>query len=391
MERNGLYFPPAHLTGVSIEPSPITAVDMRTAAFVGVSPRHDTPPGSVRLYSGWDAFRNEQLRGVHGGRRWNDIAHAVQGFFLNGGERCYVANTGIGGSVADGLAALAPVEDAAIVVAPAACDAPEYEAIVRHCEVGYDRMAILDGPSRVDEVALRLMRGEPADAQAPLWRPPPLAPRGTVALYTPWIRVADPEGPAGATVRVPASGHIAGLWSRLAATHGLSRSQAGESLVGALDVANTFSDGDLSALSATGVNTLRLIPGRGVVVWGARTLSQNLPWRYVAVRRVVNLISESLRRGTRWAAYETPSEAVMVAIRRHVGDFLDRLWRQGELQGASPREAYFVRCDETTTTAADVRTGTLVLVVGLAVLRPGEFATLPIRQAEAGAEVVESA
>ena len=363
---------------------------MRAAAFVGVAPRHDTPPGSVRRYDSWQEFRSTQLPGLHGGRYWHDIAYAVHGFFLNGGSRCYVANVGLGGTPADGLAALAAVNDVSIIAAPGCTEFADYEALTHHCEIACDRVAILDGPPRISDVVRRALAGRPDSDEPGTWRLPPVSTRGAAAFYAPWIRIADPDAPPGATVGVPASGHIAGVWARVAAAHGIHKSPAGETIAGALDVVSPFPQLDSEGLAGM-VNTLRVLLERGVVVWGARTTAAESPWRYVAARRLVDLVSVSLRRGTRWAAYETPGEAVMAAIRLHVADFLDRLWRQGELQGSVPQEAYFVRCDETTTTAADVRTGTLVLIVGLAVLRPGEFVTLTIRQAEAGAEVVESA
>jgi len=385
-------FPPAHLTGVSIEANPITAVDTRTVAFVGTAPRHDTPSGVVQLYESWPAFRDAQLGGPRGGRLWNDVAHAIRGFFLNGGSRCYLANIGLRGKVADGLAELAALEDVAVIAAPGCSEYDAYEALTAHCEVAWDRVAILDGPPRLTPAARRAARGEPpGEGDAGRWHIPPPAPRGVTALYAPWIYVADPEGPAGATVRVPPSGHIAGLWARMAAEQGLQRAPAGETLRGALDVADQLGEDEMAALAVHGVNMLRVLPERGVVVWGARTLAADGPWRYVVARRLINMVAESLRRGTRWAVYESPGEALWLAVRVYVTDFLDKLWRQGLFAGATPGEAYFVRCDATTNPPEALRAGVVGFVVGLAVLRPGEFVTLTVRLSEAEAEVEERA
>jgi len=391
-DKRAFLFPPAHLTGVSIEANPITAVDTRTVAFVGAAPRHDTPSGAVQFYDSWPAFRAAQLGGPRGGRLWNDVAHAIHGFFLNGGGRCYLANIGLRGSVADGLAELAALDDVAVVAAPGCSEYDAYEALTHHCEVACDRIAILDGPPRLTPANRRAARGEPpADDEAKRWRMPPPAPRGVTALYAPWIYVADPEGPAGATVRVPPSGHVAGLWARLTAEQGVQRSPAGEALRGALSVADELDEQEVAALAANGVNVLRALPERGVVVWGARTLAADGPWRYVAVRRLLNMVGESLRRSVRWAVYESPGETLWLAVRVYVADFLDKLWRQGALLGATAGAAYFVRCDASTNPPAAIQAGELAFHVGLAVLRPGEFVTLIVRLSEAGGEVEERA
>ena len=132
------------------------------------------------------------------------------------------------------------------------------------------------------------------------------------------------------------------------------------------------------------VNCLRSLPGIGNVVWGARTLAgddeSRSEWRYVPVRRLALFVEESLYRGTRWAVFEPNDEPLWALLRRNIGAFMQALFRQGALQGAKPQEAYFVRCDASTTTQADIDDGYVNVVVGFAPVKPAEFVVVTIRQ-----------
>ena len=122
----------------------------------------------------------------------------------------------------------------------------------------------------------------------------------------------------------------------------------------------------------------------GTVVWGARTLEGAdqiaSEWKYVPVRRTALYIEESLYRGTKWVVFEPNDEPLWAQIRLNIGAFMQSLFRQGAFQGASPREAYFVKCDKETTTQNDIDRGIVNIVVGFAPLKPAEFVVIQIQQ-----------
>jgi phage tail sheath protein FI len=126
------------------------------------------------------------------------------------------------------------------------------------------------------------------------------------------------------------------------------------------------------------------MPGRGAVVWGSRTMqgADQLvsEWKYIPVRRTALFIEESLLRGTKWAVFEPNDEPLWAQIRLHVGTFMQSLFRQGAFQGQTPTEAYFVKCDQETTTQADIELGVVNILVGFAPLKPAEFVIIQLRQ-----------
>ena len=112
--------------------------------------------------------------------------------------------------------------------------------------------------------------------------------------------------------------------------------------------------------------------------WGADRLGSE--WKYLPVRRLALFIEESLYRGTQWVIFEPNDEPLWAQIRLNVGAFMHDLFRKGAFQGASPREAYFVKCDSDTTTQTDIDRGIVNLMVGFAPLKPAEFVVLYIQQ-----------
>lgn len=356
------------------ELDPDTSNNATAAAFIGHLPRARL--GEVMRYDSWADFRAQTVAPARSGRAWTDITHAVHGFFLNGGTRCYVVALEEPNDLTGALATLAEQDDIGIVAAPGRTDAASYAALVDHCEARRDRVAILDGPARASAAALKVMAGTTDDARG--WRMPPRAPRGFGTLYTPWIRVADPEAPGGGTVLVPPAGHIAGAWVRNDATHGVWRAPANLQLVGALSLERAIPDAEQGAMNANGVNVLRLFPARGVLVWGARTLSTDPEFRYVNVRRLLTMISRSLSRGLAWTAFEPNGDALWARARTEAEQYLFGLWRVGALPATTPDRAYFIRCDRSTMTQDDIDAGRLVMMVGVAAVRPGEFTIIRI-------------
>jgi uncharacterized protein len=205
------------------------------------------------------------------------------------------------------------------------------------------------------------------------------------ALYFPRLRVNDPMGGAG-QVDVPPSGAVAGVYARTDVQRGVWKAPAGTdaSLTGVPQLSVPMTDLENGQLNPLGVNCLRSFPIYGRLVWGARTLrgADQLAseWKYVPVRRLALFIEESLYRGTKWVVFEPNDEPLWAQIRLNVGAFMQNLFRQGAFQGSSPREAYFVKCDKTTTTQNHINLGIVNIHVGFAPLKPAEFVIIKIQQ-----------
>ena len=205
------------------------------------------------------------------------------------------------------------------------------------------------------------------------------------AMYFPWVRAPDPLQ-EGAIRDFPPCGFIAGVMARTDAARGVWKAPAGTetALNGAVGFVETLSDAQNGALNPKAVNCLRTKPVYGNIVWGARTLDgdndRGSEWKYVPVRRMALFLEESLFRGTQWVVFEPNDEPLWSQIRLNIGAFMQQLFRQGAFQGATPREAYFVKCDRTTTTQADINMGIVNIHVGFAPLKPAEFVVLRIQQ-----------
>jgi phage tail sheath protein FI len=205
------------------------------------------------------------------------------------------------------------------------------------------------------------------------------------AVYYPRPRIPDPLN--GFRLRsVAASGTIAGLYARTDTERGVWKAPAGTTatLVNVAAPAYRLTDAENGTLNPLGINCLRSLPVYGNVCWGARTLegADQLAsdWKYVPVRRLALYLEASLYHGTQWVVFEPNDEPLWSQIRLNVGTFLQQLFEQGALQGSTPAAAYFVRCDSTTTTQADVDQGVVNIVVGFAPLKPAEFVVLQIQQ-----------
>lgn len=205
------------------------------------------------------------------------------------------------------------------------------------------------------------------------------------AFFFPWVRCPDPLQ-QGALRNFPPCGFVAGIFARTDGSRGVWKAPAGSdaSLTGATGLAITMSDPENGQLNPRAVNCLRTLPVYGTVVWGSRTLhgdnDRGSEWKYVPVRRMALFLEESLYRGTQWVVFEPNDEPLWAQIRLNVGAFMQNLFRQGAFQGTSPREAYFVRCDRTTTTQADINLGIVNILVGFAPLKPAEFVVIKLQQ-----------
>ncbi|MFF4282794.1 phage tail sheath family protein [Streptomyces kronopolitis] len=281
-----------------------------------------------------------------------------------------------------GLSGLEAIDDVTMVAAPDLMAAYTRGALTReqvkavqlsminHCEGMANRMAIIDplpdmGPTEVYE-----WRQNEAGFDSKY-----------AALYYPWLKVADPSN--GNTFMIPPSGHVAGLWARNDEARGVHKAPANEVLRGALDLGIQITKGEQEQLNPAGINCIRTFPGRGIRVWGARTLSSDPSWRYLNVRRLFNYLEESIFQGSQWVVFEPNDERLWATIRRNVAAFLVGEWRQGALFGATPDEAFYVKCDSETNPPDVIESGQVVCEIGVAPVKPAEFVVFRIAQESA--------
>jgi hypothetical protein len=192
----------------------------------------------------------------------------------------------------------------------------------------------------------------------------------------------------GATVPTPPSGHVAGIWARTDTTRGVHKAPANEPVLGGVTgLTYLVTRQEQEVLNPVGVNCIRSFPGSGIRVWGARTLAAEASeWRYLNVRRLMNMLKESIEQGTQWIVFEPNEYSLWATIRLEIGAFLTRVWRDGALLGRTPREAFFVKCDEETNPPEVRDAGQVVTLVGVAPVKPAEFVVFKLSQSMAGAE-----
>jgi phage tail sheath protein FI len=240
-------------------------------------------------------------------------------------------------------------------------------AMISHCEQMGDRMAIIDPPPGLNAQQIRTWRQDEAGYDSRY-----------AALYYPWIKIFDPA--IGQARFVPPSGHLAGLWSRTDTERGVHKAPANEVLRGVIDLENAITKGEQDLLNPIGVNCIRAFPGRGVRVWGARTLSSDPQWRYINVRRLFNYVEESILLGTQWVVFEPNYQRLWGTIRRNISAFLIEEWRRGALFGATAGEAFYVKCDRETNPPEVVDRGQVVCEIGICPVKPAEFVVFRLSQ-----------
>lgn len=433
---------PQYLTpGVYVEEllrgaRPIEGVGTNVLGVIGVANDGDARRGIPTAINNWTQYTN--TFGSEGPS--TPLTLAVHGFFLNGGQRCYVLNIGEGGSIAGtpdqpGIEKFEAIDEIAIVAAPSYTDAVSYEAVISHCELMKDRVAVLDtrmgvedlneftrpatasgpsGPSSSPSSTTTASSPSESDAdtdaegETESAAPPPpstgrrggsgggsdetgSAPRQTewAAAYAPGIWVSDPL--TGQLVLAAPSGHVAGVWARVDGTRGVFKAPANETVRGAVDLERKYTPSEQGLLNTSGINAIRNINGSNKI-WGARTLAGNSSeWRYLPVRRLFAFAEESIQQGTGWVVFEPNDETLWNAVSRDIRAFLRRLWRDGALFGATEREAFYVKCDRETNPQENIDAGLLTAMVGMAPVKPAEFIVFKVSQYAAGSAGGEEA
>lgn len=362
---------------VSSGNKPIDSLGASTAGFVGQS--SIGPENKPILITNWAQYQKVFGGFAEGGY----LAHAVYGFFLNGGGRCYVCNVGSrvenqtdndlaarikgedkGPGKRTGLAAFKSIDEIALVAAPGCTSPTIHQMLADHASENGERIAVLDGIEDLGEVQLNEFPriGDTKDA----------------ALYWPWISVYDEV--AKKAVFVPPSGHIMGAIARTDGERGVHKAPANELLRGALALKYSLTRNEQALLNPRGINLIRDMDDMGIRVYGARTLSSDTEWRYLNVRRLFQVIKKSVGKGTEWVVFEPNNEMLWGNVRRNISAYLKTLWMSNALMGKTPEEAFYVRCDENTNPQENLDRGIVTIEIGVAPVKPAEFVQINIQQ-----------
>jgi phage tail sheath protein FI len=312
------------------------------------------------MHSLWSQFERNFVQ------PWRDsyLAYAVRGFFENGGQRCYVVllEDNSFTSLQKGLKAIESSNKIDLVAAPDLMQDRDgafelQQVVVNHCESMGDRFAILD--SRMGDSNEEVIRQWSAiDGRSG-------------AIYYPWIRVRH-QFDRGAKL-VPPSGHIAGVYARTDRYRGVHKAPANEILESVLDIERHLTSVDQASLNPNRINCLRAFPGRGIRVWGARTLSGQDAWTYVNVRRVFLTAVRWIDWNMQDVLFEANDPKLWARIERELSTYFVDQYRAGALKGRTPQEAFYVKCNAETN-PPDFRTsGRVVTEIGLASTIPFEF------------------
>jgi phage tail sheath protein FI len=245
--------------------------------------------------------------------------------------------------------------------------------MIGHCERMGDRVAILDCPPDMTPQEIKQWRMDVTGFDS-----------SYAAMYYPWIQIMDQA--TNQPIAIPPCGHLAGLWARSDNTRGVHKAPANEVVQGAIGLGFQVTKGEQDTLNPIGVNCIRSFPGRGIRVWGARTLSSNPSWRYINVRRLFNYVEKSIENGTQWVVFEPNDRRLWARVRRDAVAFLKTVWRDGALFGSTPEEAFYVKCDDELNPPESRDLGRLVIEIGMAPVKPAEFVIFRISQWAAGSE-----
>lgn len=264
-----------------------------------------------------------------------------------------------------GLAAFAENSDVSIMLIPGVTAPQVQSALIAHCENKMSCVAILDIPLELKKTNDVMEFRDMFDSTY-------------AAMYHPWLEMFDPL--AKKSTYMPPSGAMAGIYARTDTNVGVHKAPANEIVRGCTGLSCGYNEGEQDILNPKGVNLIRSFPGRGIRVWGARTISSNGLWKYVNVRRLFIYVEQSIKANTNWVVFEPNSEVLWERVRRTLEMFLATVWRDGALQGTTPAEAFFVEIGPTTMTQDDIDNGRLICNIGIAPVKPAEFVIFRVTQ-----------
>jgi phage tail sheath protein FI len=373
--------------GVYLEeifPAPSPELITGVPAFLGVTvaknaePQDANQPKLLKLWPQFEQFFVQASSGSY-------LPHAVRGFFANGGRLCHVVplQEAKKEALEQGLAAIESLDTIDLVCAPdimiRSSESQWVEEmqklVLKHCDKMGDRFAILDSLPNKQEITKQR-----DDLQS-----------NNGALYFPWIKVLDPATPTPKLIEVPPCGHIAGIYAQSDRTYGFPQTPANYPLEGVLDLSVSLSSDEQDALNPKNnsneppsINCLRVLKGRGIRIWGGRTLSQNPDWQYINVRRLFLTVLRWIERNLEDVVFEPNDFKLWVRIERELTTYLESLLRKGALQGRTPQEAFYIKCDSETNPPEMRDIGTVVTEIGLAPTKPNEFIVVRLIHGTAG-------
>jgi len=360
-------------------PDPIVRASTSTAAFIGRT--KSGPCNKAVLVNNFGEFENIFGGFISEPRQY--LAYAVDLFFKNGGDRAYIVRAEEMNQndkapmrisvvkrlfkrqdamdIDAALSALEKADDASIIAAPGICGEDVYEKLIVHCSKMKCRFAILDPPSgcSVDQV-IKIRSAEMISGN------------GMAATYYPWLQIADPVTKKNITV--PPSGAVAGVYANSDNRNGVHKAPANISLASVMGLETNISTQDQEHLNVKNINAIRAFTGKGFVVWGARTISDDPDLRYINVRRLLLHLEQSIYNSTKWVLTEPNDGNLWAKFKTIIEDFLTGAWREGMLTGAKPEDAFYVKCGlGQTMTAEDIMNGRMIAEIGVAPSRPAEF------------------
>jgi phage tail sheath protein FI len=258
------------------------------------------------------------------------------------------------------------------------------------------RVAVLDTPDGLEPAPDASRAGVHAQPVGAWLRQlaVPSASQKFAALYYPWLLVPDGLRGELAARRVPPSGHVAGVYAQVDNAKGVQHPPANVELAFVVDVGKDVTNAQQGQLNELGVNVIRSFPGRGIRVWGARSLAAGddaqEPWWFIHIRRTMSMIEDSVEKSMQWTVFESNDDTLRRTVTHALNLFLEQIWRTGGLKGAKPDQAFYVKCDATNNPQAQIDQGWLVCEVGVAVAAPMEFLTFLVRRLPGGTGVVEA-
>ncbi|HEY2902663.1 MAG TPA: phage tail sheath subtilisin-like domain-containing protein [Polyangia bacterium] len=236
--------------------------------------------------------------------------------------------------------------------------------LISHCERMRYRIAVLDSGNNLSISEVQDMRARFDSSYA--------------AFYYPWVRVMDPV--TRVPIYLPPSGFVAGIYARNDINRAVFKAPANEVVTLSIGFEILLNKAQQDVLNPDGINCFRFFPDRGYRLWGGRTISSDPEWKYVNLRRYFAYLEHSIDRGTQWAVFEPNGPQLWGNIRQTIADFLLNEFFSGALIGDKPEQSFFVRCDRSTMTQNDLDNGRLVVLVGVAPVKPAEFVIFRIGQ-----------
>jgi hypothetical protein len=290
-----------------------------------------------------------------------------------------IRGTDPGPGLRTGLKALEDIEQISIIAAPGLTSQLVQNALIEQCERLKYRFAILDPKPKPGNVAPGLIE---IQNQRELYD------TKYAAIYYPRVFMPDPTN---VSIPVPPSGHIAGIYARVDEERGVHKAPANEVIadITGLELTVNKAEQDILNPEPDNIDVLRDFrrEGRGLRVWGARCITSETVWKYINVRRLFIFLEASLDRGTQWVVFEPNDYQLWARVTQSVTEFLTRVWRNGALMGLTAEEAFFVKCDRTTMTQDDIDNGRLIMIIGVAPVKPAEYVIIRIGQWTGGSSV----